>query len=225
MLEFLERLDASLLLFLNGINSAFFDEVFWLITGKFSWLPMIGALLFCMFRRDWKSGLLTVVAIALTITLCDQISSSIIKDSVCRFRPTHNPDIAGLVHVVNDYRGGKYGFVSSHAANSFGVAMLLSLIFRNRAFSWTIFSWAAILSYSRIYLGVHYPGDILCGGVLGILLGALVYWLYERVLRLKVFSAKDGSNASSKDARILVCTSIGNILLLFVAAIIIYAVK
>ena len=174
MLEILDNVDASLLLFLNGANNEFFDELFWLITGKFAWIPMICVLLFCTFRKDWKTGVLVVVGIALTITLCDQVSSGIIKDAVCRLRPTRDPEIGSLVHVVNGYRGGQYGFVSSHAANSFGVAMFLAMMFRNRAFSWIIMLWAAVLSYSRIYLGVHYPGDIVCGGLLGVALGAVV---------------------------------------------------
>ena len=107
MIEYLSNVDQELLLLLNGINSAFFDELFWLITGKFAWIPMICVLLYCSFRHNWKVGVSMIVAVALVITLCDQISSGIIKDAVCRLRPTHNPDIGGLVHVVNDYRGGQ----------------------------------------------------------------------------------------------------------------------
>ena len=223
MLEILDNVDASLLLFLNGANNEFFDELFWLITGKFAWIPMICVLLFCTFRKDWKTGVLVVVGIALTITLCDQVSSGIIKDAVCRLRPTHDPEIGSLVHVVNGYRGGQYGFVSSHAANSFGVAMFLAMMFRNRAFSWIIMLWAAVLSYSRIYLGVHYPGDIVCGGLLGVALGAVVYCIYIRVKKLYFFAS--ANSVDGRDAMWLSFATIGNVLLLVATATIIYAMK
>ncbi len=223
MLEILDNVDASLLLFLNGANNEFFDELFWLITGKFAWIPMICVLLFCTFRKDWKTGVLVVVGIALTITLCDQVSSGIIKDAVCRLRPTRDPEIGSLVHVVNGYRGGQYGFVSSHAANSFGVAMFLAMMFRNRAFSWIIMLWAAVLSYSRIYLGVHYPGDIVCGGLLGVALGAVVYCIYIRVKKLYFFAS--ANSVDGRDAMWLSFATIGNVLLLVATATIIYAMK
>lgn len=223
MLEILDNVDASLLLFLNGANNEFFDELFWLITGKFAWIPMICVLLFCTFRKDWKTGVLVVVGIALTITLCDQVSSGIIKDAVCRLRPTRDPEIGSLVHVVNGYRGGQYGFVSSHAANSFGVAMFLAMMFRNRAFSWIIMLWAAVLSYSRIYLGVHYPGDIVCGGLLGVALGAVVYCIYIRVKKLYFFAS--ANSVDGRDTMWLSFATIGNVLLLVATATIIYAMK
>ena len=223
MLEFLKEIDAQLLLFLNVANNAYFDEFFWLVTGKFAWIPMILALLFCSFRRNWKAGIVMVFAIAVVITLCDQVSSSIIKDAVCRPRPTRDSEISALVHIVNDYRGGQYGFVSSHAANSFGVAMFLLLVFRNKMFSWVIMSWAVILSYSRIYLGVHFPGDIICGGLLGCLLALLVYWAYKRLG--KENNAWLVTPNNNNDATLLSWTTVGNMLLLVVIAAIIYATK
>lgn len=220
MLEYLNEVDTQLLLFLNGAHNAYFDELFWLVTGKFAWVPMILVLLFCSFRKNWKVGVAMVLAIAVVITLCDQVSSGIIKDAVCRLRPTRNPDISSLIHVVNDYRGGQYGFVSSHAANSFGVATFLLLVFRNKMFTWVILLWAAVLSYSRIYLGVHFPGDIICGGLLGSALGALVYLLYVRIKRAWTIISYKGN-----DALLLSVTTVGNILLLVVIAAIIYAMK
>ncbi len=223
MLELLNNADTQLLLFLNGANNAFFDELFWLITGKFAWIPMICVLLYCTFRRDWKTGILVILGIAVTIALCDQISSGIIKDIVCRLRPTREPGIGDLVHIVNGYRGGQYGFVSSHAANSFGVAVFLAMLFRNRAFSYVILIWAAVLSYSRIYLGVHYPGDIICGGLLGAALGAVVYCMYMKAKKIRFFVSSKGFDG--KDAQWLSYATIGNILLLVVVATIIYAMK
>lgn len=223
MLEYLNEVDTQLLLFLNGAHNAYFDELFWLVTGKFAWVPMILVLLFCSFRKNWKVGVSMVLAIAVVITLCDQVSSGIIKDAVCRLRPTRNPDISSLIHVVNDYRGGQYGFVSSHAANSFGVATFLLLVFRNKMFTWVILLWAAVLSYSRIYLGVHYPGDIVCGGLLGVALGAVVYCIYIRVKKLYFFAS--ANSVDGRDAMWLSFATIGNILLLVATATIIYAMK
>jgi undecaprenyl-diphosphatase len=98
-----------------------------------------------------------------------------IKNLVERPRPTHDPDIANLVHIVNNYRGGTYGFVSSHAANVFGVATFLSNKFKNNQWSFFLLAWAAVVSYSRVYLGVHYPLDIIFGAVLGALIGVQCY--------------------------------------------------
>ena len=225
MIEYLANIDQQWFLTLNGINSAFFDELFWLITGKFAWIPMICVLLYCSFRHNWKVGVSMIVAVALVITLCDQISSGIIKDAVCRLRPTHDPDIGGLVHVVNDYRGGQYGFVSSHAANSFGVAVFLAMVFRRRLFTWVILAWALILSYSRIYLGVHYPGDIVCGGLLGAALGALVYCMYKKVIKSKSVTNGKPVFTAKGDAELLSYTTIGNLLLIILIAIIIFMMK
>lgn len=223
MIEFLENADTQLLLLLNGVHNAFFDEFFWLVTGKFAWIPMILCLLYCTFRKNWKAGVLMIVAIALVITLCDQISSGIIKDAVCRLRPARDPDIADMVHIVNGYRGGQYGFVSSHAANSFGVAAFLALVLRNRAFTWTIMLWAVLLSYSRIYLGVHFPGDIICGGLLGAMLGMAVYYFYKKAKEWEYLSSVESMNG--RDSALLVYTTVGNVLLILAASIIIYAMK
>ena len=109
-----------------------------------------------------------------------------LKPLVARLRPTHNPEIADLIHIVNGYRGGLYGFVSSHAANAFAFVIFTSCIIRNRYYVLGITIWALLTAYSRVYLGVHYVGDVVCGAVLGILVGLLVYWLFRR--KISVFS-------------------------------------
>lgn len=181
MIEYLESIDIEVFKVLNGMHNAFFDEFMWLVSGKFAWLLMCATLLYISFKKNWKSGVAIVVMVALTIALSDQIASTVIKHSVERLRPTRTEALIPIVHTVNGYIGGMYGFVSSHAANSFGAAMLLTLIFKDKAFGISIFCWAALLSYSRIYLGVHFPGDILGGATVGLVIGFLVYQTYLRM--------------------------------------------
>jgi undecaprenyl-diphosphatase len=151
----------------------------WFISGKFEWIPLYIVLLFYIFHQfKWKS-IWILISIAIMITLTDVISSQLIKDNVARLRPSHNPELVNLVHIVNNYRGGKFGFVSSHAANSFAIAFFLSFLFKKEWFTSGILIWAAIVSYSRIYLGVHYPGDIICGALLGLVLAIFVFKCYR----------------------------------------------
>ena len=119
------------------------------------------------------------------ILLADQLSSSLLKPLVARLRPTHNPEISDLIHTVRGYRGGLYGFVSSHAANAFAFAVFTSLVIRNRYYALTIALWAVLSAYSRIYLGVHYVGDVVCGAILGVLVAIVVYKLF---ISSKLFS-------------------------------------
>lgn len=170
--------DQQLLLFLNHLQSEYWNRAMWMISDKFTWIPMILVLVAMLFRKNWKEALLVVMMVALVITLCDQFASSICKPYFARFRPARDPEIGPLVQIVNGYRGGRYGFISSHAANSFGAAFFLSLLFRHKGFTWTVMLWAAINSYSRIYLGVHYPGDILAGTLSGFVWGGLVWYIY-----------------------------------------------
>ena len=178
MLEFILELDTQLFLFLNSLHNAFWDPIMYEISEKVFWYPFYGILIGLIIWRYKWNAIATLLFIALLITLADQISVKGFKEVFERFRPTHNPQIDHLVHTVKGYRGGDFGFVSSHAANTFAYALFSSKLFKNRYYSWFIFIWAAIVSYSRIYLGVHYPLDIIGGALLGIALGYLVFWLY-----------------------------------------------
>ncbi|MFO8236270.1 MAG: phosphatase PAP2 family protein [Bacteroidales bacterium] len=178
MLDIIIELDTKLFLFLNGLNSSFWDTVMWWISDKEFWYPFYGILILVMAWKYKWNAVVTILFIALTITLADQISVKGFKEVFERFRPSHNPSLEGMIHHVKGYKGGKFGFVSSHAANTFAFAAFTSQLFKNRYFSWFIFCWAAIVSYSRIYLGVHYPLDILGGALLGFLLGWFVFRLY-----------------------------------------------
>lgn len=178
MIDYLNNLDTQLFFFLNGINSGFWDHIMWWVSGKEEWIPLYLIILgWIIYRFRWKT-LFLLPFIILLVVLSDQISV-FIKSGVQRYRPTHEPLIKDLVHIVNNYRGGLYGFVSSHAANSFALAAFTLMLFKNRWFTIFILFWASLVSYSRIYLGVHYPGDILFGGILGAGIGLGIYWLFN----------------------------------------------
>jgi undecaprenyl-diphosphatase len=181
LIETLDGIDRALFLFLNGLHSPFFDSLMYYISYKYTWIPFYVFLVALVIRQHkWKS-VHFILGIVLLIAISDQ-GSVWIKDAVMRFRPCHDPELADLVHLVRGRCGGRFGFVSSHAANSFALATFMSLTFRDR-YKWMIplmITWAALKAYSRIYLGVHYPGDVIFGALLGVLIGLLVYqiWLW-----------------------------------------------
>ena len=177
----LADLDARLLLIVNGAHSPFFDAVMWCISGRWIWVPFYIVLTYMLFRRfSWKRATLCLITIGLIILAADQTCASLIRPEVCRLRPANlNNPLSHLVHVVNGYRGGRYGFPSCHAANTFALAMFMSLVFRNKRFTVMMFSWAIVVSYSRMYLGVHYFGDLFCGASVGSLFAALFYSLMK----------------------------------------------
>jgi undecaprenyl-diphosphatase len=178
MIEFLDNIDQNLFLFLNGLNSPFWDQVMWWISGRISWLPLYLLITgWLIYRFKWKVVFILFM-VAVLITLSDQGSVHLFKELFQRPRPCHDPEISQLVHLVKGHCGGKYGFVSSHAANTFAMGTFTLLIIRKRFYSIFIMLWASLVSYSRIYLGIHYPGDILGGAAFGIILGFLIYKIY-----------------------------------------------
>ncbi|MGM0376466.1 MAG: phosphatase PAP2 family protein [Bacteroidota bacterium] len=180
-MEALLELDRNLLLFFNEFSSPLFDNFFWVITSVMIWVPMYAAILYVIVKEQGMKAIITILALVLMVTLCDQISANVFKDGFERLRPSREAANEGLLNIINGYRGGMHGFVSSHATNSFGLAVLSSLLFRYRWYTVFIMFWAVLNSYSRVYMGVHYPGDILGGLILGALIGWFVYWLYKKV--------------------------------------------
>ena len=185
MIEFLIDLDVNFFLFLNGLHTPWMDGIMFFISGKKEWIPLYLIFVIMIIRHFKWQSIWVFLGIGLTILLSDQLTSGIMKPFFARLRPSQSPDLDGLVHIVNGYTGGMFGFASSHAANSFGLATFLWLIFRvrHRWFVW-IFLWAFVVAYSRIYLGVHYPGDIAVGALIGSGFGYLSY-LFQRYARDK----------------------------------------
>lgn len=183
--------DKELLLFLNGSHSLFWDGFMSVVTDTKTWIPAAAVLLYIILKNNkLAQGGIILVMLALTIALADQFASGLCKPYFARLRPTQDPALMYLVHIVDGYRGGRYGFISSHAANTFAVATFISLLIRNRWLTVMMMGWAIIPSYSRIYLGVHYPGDILCGAVAGSIIAFLVYCLYAFIQKRYFFQAQ-----------------------------------
>ncbi len=185
MLECLNSLDTKLFLFLNGIHNAFLDPIMFWLSDKWVWLPMYLIIVFFIIWRYKMKGVIMLLFVGLVIALCDQTASHLIKNAVQRLRPSHDPALTGLVHLSKAGPGGLYGFVSSHAANSFGMATFFYFVLDSKFkyLKYWLFIWAVLVSYSRIYNGVHYPGDVIVAAIIGAFFGwcfALLFKFVER---------------------------------------------
>ena len=193
MLEQLLHIETEILLAINGWHAPWADQLMWIISAKTTWIPLylllIGLLVWryrkpAMTNVKWlqkvPACVVMIVAIGLAVGAADFIASGILKDWVARPRPSRVPELEGMLHLVNGYKSGQYGFVSSHAANTMAVALLFSLIWRNKIATCGLMLWVAANCYSRMYLGVHYPTDILGGLIVGSLVAVVGYWLLDR---------------------------------------------
>lgn len=182
MIDFLNDLDKQVFLFLNGIHNGMFDFIMWWFSDKLIWVPFYLYLIYKIVRQYGWESIAILLSVAILVALSDQISS-VIKENVARFRPSHDPVLEEHVHTLRGYLGGSYGFVSSHAANSFALVYFLYKFLKldNTFLGPILILWAFLVSYSRIYIGVHYPGDIIGGAFLGLALSWIVVHLYQFV--------------------------------------------
>ena len=191
-METLSQYDSDLFLYLNGLHVDWMDKVMVLITNMWVWFPLYLLLIYWTVKQYGRRCWWIFFAIALVVLCTDQLASHVCKPLFQRLRPCYNADFQYLIYLPKGLAGGRYGFVSSHAANTFGVATFLTPVLKKYR-PWmaiVLFLWAFISSYSRIYIGFHYPGDILCGALLGTLIG-LVFWkLFQLVVVRKVWNSK-----------------------------------
>ncbi len=182
MFEIIKMYDKNLLLFINSNHNSFLDLIFWQMSNNWPTILFVVTFGFFFYKKFKLKNLLSMLlGVGIVIACCD-LSSNVIKHSVKRFRPTHNMELKEKIHIVNNYRGGNYGFVSSHAANSFGIITYLFF-----CASWLtkkkkilFFIYPLIVVYSRIYLGVHYPSDVIGGAIIGLIFGNIIFKLIER---------------------------------------------
>lgn len=177
LLAALQTADARAMVLLNFNGGTVADRFFYGYSQMKTWLPLVTVLAgytLVWHQGSWRDRLLLLVIIAAMLTFTDQLSSGIIKPLAARPRPSHNLVLAPMLHYVNGYHGGHYGFVSGHATNICCLVTFLSYIYRNKIMRAVLVLFAVTICYSRIYLGVHYLGDILCGALLGITVARLV---------------------------------------------------
>lgn len=216
-MESIKQIDQSLLLFLNSFHSSFWDKAITIFTSIQIWIPLYLLIVYVIIKTYKRNAIYILILITLAIVLSDQFTN-LIKFSVQRLRPTHDPVLSNLVHNVYN-RGGLYSFFSAHAANTFTVAVLTSRLFKRNLYTILIFLWAIMVSYTRIYLGLHYPGDVLTGWSWGIFTGLVFYKLMLIVQKnyFKAISPEIGSTAVSNQNLIylafFVIIYIGTILL------------
>lgn len=173
----MEALDTDIFLTLNSWHGVIGDPFFLLYSGRWVWIPMYAAMLYCLFRDfRWSQALIYVLGVAALITAADQMCAHVLRPIFERPRPSADGSpIAGIVQLVEGYKAGGFGFPSCHAANTMALAMFFSLVIKRWWLTWFLFLWAIVTCYSRIYLAAHYPGDLLLGSLIGIVFAWIIY--------------------------------------------------
>ena len=205
MKEFVENMltwERGLFFLLNGSDSVFLDNLMHTISLTKVWAPLYVFVLFLVFyKTPIKQSVLVMLFFVAMVTLCDQFSSSLVKPFFERLRPGHHPDFKDFVQLVRGHRGGGYAFISGHATNSVGFAVLLSLVFRNRWVTLVALTWAAAISYSRIYLGMHFVSDVVGGIIAGALISTGLYYAALVPLRKKLLKPDDAQKLQMYSAQ------------------------
>lgn len=224
LIDQLEAFDRDITLFFNGSHSLLMDNVIYISTSTWAWVLIGVVMLWVVYKDTGVQNLITVTLfLALCITVSDQFCSSLVKPLIHRLRPANDSLYMYMVDVVNNYRGGRYSFFSAHASNTFTVAVFFARLFKYKPLKWLLFSWALLNCYTRIYLGVHYFGDILVGIGFGLLWGNLLYWLYLKKFSPAVHSTplpeQTRSGYRTRSVRMLCDGILLNYCLVFVAAL------
>ena len=183
LLSMLKAMDTMVFLTVNSHHNAYFDSVMWLVSGKLIWVPMYVSLFFVLLKNySYKVVFTILLAIGVVILFTDSFTAQVIRPWVCRLRPSNldNP-MSSMVHIVDGYRGGAYGFPSNHASNTWGLAFFITFLFRRYKLTFFFFLWALLVCYSRMYLGVHYFGDLLIGGLLALAGASTVFHVFRKV--------------------------------------------
>ncbi|GHV72285.1 phosphatase PAP2 family protein [Bacteroidia bacterium] len=169
-------LDKRITLAINGLHADRFDSFMVLMSDKWIWIPFYALLLYFVIRQYKRQSWIVVLGLIALIVIADQTSVHCFKNVVQRLRPCHDPTVAPFLHLVNGHCGGQYGFISSHAVNVFALTGFFNILYAKklRILKITLIVWAIVVSYSRIYLGVHFFGDVLCGALWGLLLAILI---------------------------------------------------
>ena len=188
----LSNIDTQLFLYLNSLHVGWLDKVMIAITQMWVWMPLYLLLIYWTAKQYGKRCWWIFLAMGIVVLCSDQLSAHVCKPLFQRLRPCFNNDLQDLIHLPKGMAGGQYGFVSSHAANTFAISAFLTPALRNFR-PWVgilLYFWAFVSSYSRIYIGYHYPGDIICGALLGLLVGLILWKLFQLLIMKKVWKSE-----------------------------------